>query len=101
MFGLARITVIGASMAPTLLHGERWLVTPGRVRAGRLVLLREPDRPALHTVKRVIRIVSEGIWVEGDNVDVSRDSRHFGVVPRENVLGVLRWKLRAVPAAEG
>lgn len=80
-------------MAPTLLHGERWLVTPGRLRAGRLVLLREPDRPALHTVKRVVRVLPDGVWVEGDNAAVSRDSRHFGVVPRDQVLGVLRKKL--------
>jgi type IV secretory pathway protease TraF len=55
----------------------------------------------MHTVKRVIRVSPDGVWVEGDNAEVSRDSRHFGVVPHENVLGVLRWRLMGVTAAKG
>jgi nickel-type superoxide dismutase maturation protease len=94
VFGFAQVTVIGPSMAPAVVHGERWLVTPGRIRPGRLVLLREPDRPELQTVKRIIRVLPDGVWVEGDNAAVSRDSRHYGVVPRDHICGVLRRRLR-------
>lgn len=99
MLGIAQVTVIGPSMQPALHHGERWLVTPGAVLPGRIVLFREPDRPDLRSVKRVDRVLADGVWVVGDNAESSRDSRHFGVVPRDHVVGVLRWRLRGVGAS--
>lgn len=94
MFGLMRVTVIGPSMEPTLKSGEEWLVTPGRVRPGCLVLVTDPQRPALRTIKRVVRADAGGWWIEGDNREHSRDSRHFGPVPRSAIKGVLRRRLR-------
>ena len=77
---LARVT--GPSMSPTVRHGDRLLVRRvGRrdgVRAGDVVLARFAARPELLVVKRVVRAVPGGHWVEGDNPLVADDSRAFG-----------------------
>ena len=77
---LARIS--GPSMAPTVRSGDRLLVRRvrpgGRVRAGDVVLARFPSRPELLVVKRVVREVPGGHWVQGDNPLVADDSRAFG-----------------------
>ena len=74
--------VVGASMSPTVRHGDRLLVRrvhpTGAVRPGDVVLARFPARPELLVVKRVRRAVPGGHWVEGDNPFVTDDSRAFG-----------------------
>ena len=99
-FGVA--VVVGVSMVPTLRPGDRVLVWYGaRVRPGNLVIARRPDRPNLVMVKRAVRRESGGWWLLGDNPYGSDDSRKFGVVPDESVLGrvLLRyrrvWRLRS------
>lgn len=77
---LARVT--GPSMAPTVRHGDRLLFrrvsTRVGVRTGDVVLARFPSRPELLVVKRVVRPVPGGHWVEGDNPWVTDDSRTYG-----------------------
>ena len=77
-----RARVSGASMSPTLRHGDQLLVRGigrrTRVRAGDVVLARFPTRPELLVVKRVRRAVPGGHWVEGDNPFGTDDSRSFG-----------------------
>ena len=79
----AMARVAGPSMSPTVRHGDRLLVRRlrpgGRVRAGDVVLARFPARPDLLVVKRVVREVPGGYWVQGDNPLVTDDSRVFGV----------------------
>ena len=76
----ARVT--GPSMAPTVRSGDRLLVRRLRpsdvVRPGDVVLARFPARPELLVVKRVVRAVPGGHWVEGDNPLVTDDSRAYG-----------------------
>jgi nickel-type superoxide dismutase maturation protease len=78
----AMARVVGPSMSPTVRSGDRLLVrrlrSPGRVRAGDVVLARFPARPGLLVVKRVRRAVAGGHWVEGDNPFVTDDSRAYG-----------------------
>ena len=74
---LARVT--GPSMSPTVRHGDRLLVRRGDTAApGDVVLARFPARPDLLVVKRVVRAVPGGHWVQGDNPFVTDDSRSFG-----------------------
>lgn len=77
---LARVS--GPSMSPTVRSGDRLLVRrlepADRVAAGEVVLARFPARPALLVVKRVVRTVPGGHWVQGDNALVTDDSRAFG-----------------------
>jgi nickel-type superoxide dismutase maturation protease len=76
------VRVSGPSMSPTLHGGDQLLVRAlgrrARVRPGDVVLARFPARPELLVVKRVVRAVEGGHWVEGDNPFVADDSRAFG-----------------------
>jgi phage repressor protein C with HTH and peptisase S24 domain len=79
-------------MVPAYRHGDRLLVRwGGAVRAGDVVIARLPDRPL--SVKRAVRRVGGGWWLEGDNQFASTDSRTFGAVADADVLGrvVLRY----------
>ncbi|XP_050219662.1 uncharacterized protein LOC126670052 [Mercurialis annua] len=101
--------VYGPSMLPTLnLTGDVLLVEHvsrrlGKVEAGDIVLVRSPIDPRKIVTKRIVGmagdivsylpdpsvtdasrtvVVPKGhIWIQGDNMYASRDSRHFGPVP--------------------
>ena len=79
---LSRVRVSGPSMSPTVRDGDQLLVRAvgrrTRVRPGDVVLARFPTRPDLLVVKRVVRAVEGGHWVQGDNPFVTDDSRAFG-----------------------
>ena len=95
MLGLTAVCIAGPSMEPALRSGDWWLVrTVGRIRPGDVVLLRHPNRPDLLVVKRVLREEPDGWWVEGDNAEWSDDSRGFGVVTRDRVIGCLLLRYR-------
>uniref|UniRef100_A0A0A0KVI4 Peptidase S26 domain-containing protein n=2 Tax=Cucumis sativus TaxID=3659 RepID=A0A0A0KVI4_CUCSA len=101
--------VYGPSMLPTLnLTGDVLLAEHvshrvGRVGPGDVVLVRSPRNPRKMLTKRIVgvegdkvnfypdpansnqyqsAVVPKGhVWIQGDNVYASRDSRHFGPVP--------------------
>ncbi len=100
-----RVVVSGWSMTPGLLPGDRLLFDrlayvrdPPRI--GDIVLASHPDGSGLRVVKRIAErpggiAVSKGQhWLIGDSPDVSIDSREFGPVNRNALLGkawVLYW----------
>jgi nickel-type superoxide dismutase maturation protease len=90
----------GHSMEPALRPGDRvlvdrWTYRHRSPRVGEVVLLLGPA--AVPLVKRVGRSPDgqepSRLWVEGDNASASADSRRFGAVAGERVLGriVLRY----------
>ncbi|SCL71070.1 signal peptidase I [Micromonospora citrea] len=91
------VVVRGQSMAPTLHDGDRLLVRVGRAPVvGDLVVFRArdvvPEADLTWMVKRVHRVEPDGaVTVRGDNAR-SQDSRHFGAVPPEAILGVARGR---------
>ncbi|MET8996268.1 S26 family signal peptidase [Amycolatopsis sp. NPDC004169] len=116
-------TVDGSSMAPELASGDRVLVRrTRRPRRGRVALLRFPPLPSgapsggQLLLKRVVAVAGDRLppgWAEpdvhglggqrvpagcavvlGDNRPASWDSRHYGFVPRERIVGVV---VRHVP----
>ena len=93
-----KFRIADTSMRPSLQPGDRILVTPWlRPRPGDLVVVRDPDHRSVLLVKRATQIGPSGaVVVLGDNPNVSRDSRHFGPVPRELVVG--RAFYRYMPA---
>jgi nickel-type superoxide dismutase maturation protease len=95
---LDAVEVRGASMAPTLLPGDRLLVESStfrrrRPRAGELVLAPDPREPARELVKRVAAADTDAGTLElrGDAADASTDSRAFGAVPA----GTVQWRILA------
>lgn len=89
------LAIAGSSMEPTTGSGDWWIVRrTQRVRPGQLIAFRHPQRPSLIVVKRAVRMTDGGWWVEGDNAQFSDDSRTFGPVGPELVVGRLAWRYR-------
>ncbi|WP_280672369.1 MULTISPECIES: nickel-type superoxide dismutase maturation protease [unclassified Kitasatospora] len=92
------MTVAGPSMVPTLLHGDQLVVRYGaRLRPGAVVLARHPLRQDLLVVKRATERRSGGWWLLSDNQFIESDSREYGAVPPELVLGRVLLRLRPRP----
>jgi nickel-type superoxide dismutase maturation protease len=96
-FGL--LDVDGPSMVPTLAHGDRLFCRyGGRVRAGAIVVARHPLRQELFVVKRAVERRHGGWWLLSDNSGVESDSRDFGPVPDELVLGRVLLRISPRPS---
>ena len=88
----------GPSMLPTLEPGTLALgIRAYRVRPGQIVVARDPLGPGL-TVKRVTYVRHPSlVWLVGDNMRCSADSRTWGWVDRREivarvVLAVKPWQ---------
>ena len=80
-------------MVPAFLPGDRIFYAPAWfLRAGDVVVLRDPRGGDRLIVKRVLRIEAGLIDVRGDNESASTDGRHFGPVPRSLVRGRLIYR---------
>ncbi len=87
--------VSGLSMIPTLAPGERLLVrNDGPIALGDIVVF---ERESQFDVKRVLHIEAEGIFVQGDNDLVSTDSRTYGLIPLDDVVGTVTFRLWPKP----
>ncbi|MBP0021459.1 MAG: nickel-type superoxide dismutase maturation protease [Cyanobacteria bacterium SBLK] len=88
-----RFRISGNSMLPLLKPGEEILIDLQAYRntfprVGDLVIARHPQKPELKIVKRVAWVVENGdCFLQGDNPKESTDSRTFGVVRRDYILG--------------
>jgi nickel-type superoxide dismutase maturation protease len=91
----ARVLVTGPSMAPSLRNGDWVLVRlTTRLRPGDVAVMVHPHRPDLRIIKRLVRREPDGWWVLGDHAGASDDSRQFGPVPDECMIGrvTVRYK---------
>jgi signal peptidase I len=120
---LVAVTVVGDSMAPTLLPGDRVLVAKAalrRVRRGQLVVFAPPRRPPAPgeppwLVKRVValpgdvvpaavshlagaRVPADRFVVLGDNSARSWDSRRAGYLHSDALLGVVLRRIGGRPS---
>jgi len=86
-------------MEPALREGDWVLVLPrrGAPRAGDVVLVRDPREHARLLLKRVAEVTPEGVVVAGDHVEHSTDSRVFGPVPFDLVLGRAAFRYGPFP----
>ncbi len=85
-WGTARVT--GPSMVPAYYDGDRLLVHYGAaVGPGDAVVARDPREPERVLVKRIARREGGGWWLLADNPYAPGDSRQFGIVTDELVLG--------------
>jgi nickel-type superoxide dismutase maturation protease len=88
-------------MRPTLEPGDRLLVDTGAFRArpprpGEIVVVMDPELPGRWLVKRVAQVVDGSVSVFGDAGSASRDSRQFGPVPQDSIIGRV-YRLYAPP----
>jgi len=90
-YGLARVR--GASMVPAYYDNDLLLVrygsrTVAKLRAGAVVVARDPRQTGLLIVKRAARREgAAGWWLLADNEFALGDSRQFGAVAPELILG--------------
>lgn len=99
---LRRFVVVGDSMTPGYKPGRRLLISPVLLRfsppkEGDVVVIQHPNDSEKQLLKRIIGIPGdkiEGIglgvedyYVLGDNKAKSEDSRQFGVVKKNQILG--------------
>ena len=91
---LLRLEVRGDSMSPTLEEGDRVLVIrTRRLVPGQVVAVRDPRDPGRVVVKRVAAGSEVAGWrVLGDNPARSTDSRVFGAVGRDLVVGRVLYR---------
>jgi type IV secretory pathway protease TraF len=85
-------------MELALREGDRLLVRWGAVpEPGNVVVARFVDGTIAvkrAAERRTTRTGAPGWWLLSDNPAEGVDSRHRGVVPAEDVLGVARWRVR-------
>lgn len=88
-----RFKVAGKSMLPLLQPGEEILVDltayqKSHPQVGDIVVASHPRHPDYHIIKRVAFIEnSQEIFLLGDNPSESTDSRSFGTVKFEQIIG--------------
>jgi nickel-type superoxide dismutase maturation protease len=79
-------------MLPTLLPGREVLINPRAYtqqepQVGDLVVAAHPQQPGLLIIKRVAAVGEGALDLRGDNPEASTDSRQFGWVSRDRILG--------------
>ena len=88
-----RLKVVGRSMSPLLNPGEEILINPCAYKRSRpqindLVITNHPRDPKLTIVKRVAEVAMDGnYFLTGDNPQGSTDSRHWGTVNPDKIIG--------------
>ena len=76
-----------------------WLGTaPGSESAGsslvsKVVVVEREERPGIFLIKRVQKFHAGNYWVQGDNEE-STDSRSWGWIPANEVVGVVLFRYR-------
>ena len=102
-YGTWRVAVAEESMAPVLAPADWLLLDPtcgSWPRRGSIVVFREPDSGLL-AIKRVaarpgdrvrieagiLHLAPDETWLLGDNGDISVDSRRYGPVPLDALVG--------------
>ena len=87
-YGFMVAKVQGSSMVPRLKAGDLiFLQKTQKLKVGQIAIAQRPDRPNLLVIKRVKAVTKNGYWLEGDNQSESDDSRIFGEVDKNLILG--------------
>lgn len=93
LFGMIAVKVEGSSMTPAYKNGDFVLVRKTKkAEIGQVVICQRPDRPDLLIMKRVQSLTENGYWLKGDNQEYSDDSRVFGEVEKNLIIGKVIFK---------
>ena len=98
---IRRVKVSGGSMSPRfkdgrilLFHGAPKVNESGadlkavQKLTGKVVLVVRDSYPGVYFIKRVKSVSPEGLWVEGDNLEESTDSRKWGRLQPHEIVAV-------------
>ncbi len=88
---ISRFSVHGKSMNPILKEGQdvlvsSWLYKP---KVGDIVVIKKNGK---EMIKRIQTIRDRDIFVIGDNVSESTDSRHFGPIEKAQIVGKIIFR---------
>jgi nickel-type superoxide dismutase maturation protease len=88
--------VEGNSMLPALKDGDAILIDPrGDLAEGDIVFANHPLQKSVKILKRVKNFTENGdLYLVGDNLKESTDSRAFGAVPLKYVIGKATCRLK-------
>ncbi len=82
---ISRFEIRGRSMLPSLKEGDRVLVLKTKnVKKGDVIVFSESG---IDCVKRIHNADEDSVFVLGDNMQESTDSRNYGPISRKQVLG--------------
>ena len=89
------VVVNGDSMWPTLNDGDTITVLPYRgqeLKLNDILVFTDPRDSSRICIKRLKRIESGGLFVEGDNPDptASTDSHNYGLIDEQSIIGIKR-----------
>jgi nickel-type superoxide dismutase maturation protease len=88
---LARFKINGHSMEPTLKENQIVLASTlpysfSKPKIGDIIALKDP-RDEKILIKRITKIENKTYFVMGDNMSDSTDSRQFGMIKRDQIIG--------------
>jgi signal peptidase I len=91
LFPIAKYTIVGDSMAPTILENQTILINRlayvlRKPTTNDIIALKDP-RDGKILIKRITKIVNNKYFVTGDNKEHSTDSREFGMIEKSDILG--------------
>ena len=83
--------VYGDSMLPTIKSGQL-AISSGRLnlKVGHLIIFKHSG---IDKIKRITNIKNNQIYVRGDNLFMSTDSRDFGYIDKSQVIGRVVWPI--------
>ena len=85
-------------MLPSLKEGDivffkNYKGDKSELKTGKVVIFNHPiNNKSL--IKRIYLVNQNNIEVLGDNIEFSEDSKNFGLVKNENIIGIVTSKLR-------
>ena len=99
---ISRFTVNGNSMVPTLCPGQdvlsfNWAYLGKRPKVGDIVVVRLNGKDV---VKRVNNVYDRTIYLLSDNSQESTDSRDFGPVGMDQVIGKVVYRSGQIPCPQ-
>ena len=102
-FPISRYTVNGNSMSPSLRPGQdvlsfNWAYLGKKPKKGDIVVVIVNRKDM---VKRVERVMGNELWIRGDNRDEGTDSRDFGAITIDNVVGKVIYTSSHPEQSEG
>ena len=82
--------VVSSGMAPKLRPGQLVLATRffRKLHPGQVVIITHDDK---ELIKRIEEVKDDQVFVVGDNLEASTDSRQFSWLSREAVIGRVFW----------